>query len=65
MRALEAEEMSLVFGGHTPQVCTPATALNNYNGITNPGGIGDDLIDFYEGLVSATSHIIERVALAL
>ena len=65
MRELKTDELSLVFGGHTPQVCTPATALNDYNGIRNTSSVGDDLINIYEGLVAATSHIIERVALAL
>ncbi|MDH3441954.1 MAG: hypothetical protein OEM63_14440 [Gammaproteobacteria bacterium] len=65
MRELQKDELSLVFGGHDPQVCTPATAQNDYNGIRNTNTVGDDLINIYEGLVAATSHIIERVALAL
>ena len=65
MRDLQTDELSLVFGGHSPQVCTPASAQNDYNGIRNTNSVGDDLINIYEGLVAATSHIIERVALAL
>lgn len=65
MRELQSNELSLVFGGNGSQVCTPATALNDYNGITQPNRVGGDLINIYEGLVAATSHIIERVALAL
>ena len=35
---------------------------NNIGGITDSGSIGEDLINIYEGLVAAASHIIERVA---
>lgn len=65
MRELNANEVSLVFGGNSPQVCTPATAANDYYGVTDTQSFGNDLINIYEGLVAATSHIIERVALAL
>jgi hypothetical protein len=65
MRELNANEVGLVFGGNSPQVCTPATAANDYYGITNTQSFGNDLIDIYEGMVAAASHIIERVALAL
>ena len=37
----------------------------NYGGVTEPGSLGDDLIDIYEGLVALTSHMIERIAKAL
>lgn len=62
MRELTAEELTLVSGGLK---CTPEQALNDYYGITNPEGIGRDLVNIYEGLVYATSHVIERVANAL
>ena len=65
MRELEAEELAYVAGGEEQMTCTPATAANDYYGVQNPGTLGDDLIDIYEGLVAATSHVIERVALAL
>jgi len=65
MRELAAKELSLVAGSGDSQTCTPETALNDYNGIRNPSSIGRDLIDIYEGVVAATSHVIERVALAL
>jgi hypothetical protein len=38
---------------------------NNYGGITETTSVGQDIINLYEGLVAATSHIIERVAGAL
>lgn len=62
MRELEMEELLLVSGGHE---CTPAYANNVYRGISNPSRVGNDLIGIYEGLVFATSHVIERVAKAL
>lgn len=57
MRELTTAELGLVAGG-TGQ-CTPA---NSYGGVTDTKSVGDDIIDIYEGLVQATSHIIERVA---
>jgi hypothetical protein len=65
MRELKMEDLALVSGAGSEQVCTAQTANNNYYGVQNTSTIGPDLINIYEGLVSATSHIIERVALAL
>jgi hypothetical protein len=65
MRELTAEELAFVAGGEEQMTCTPTTAANDYYGVQNPTSVGDDLINIYEGLVAATSHIIERVALAL
>ena len=65
MRELTHEELSRVAGGHNSQVCTPAMADNQYYGIKNTSSVGGDLINIYEGLVEATSHIIERVAFAM
>ena len=59
MRELTLKEMSLVAGAGDD------CGGNNLGGITDSGGIGKDLINIYEGLVAATSHIIERVADAL
>lgn len=59
MRELNTAELDLVSGG--VGMCTPA---NSYGGITDPGSFGRDVVNFYEGLVFATSHIIERVARA-
>jgi hypothetical protein len=38
---------------------------NDIGGITDFPALGGDLIAFYEGVVAAASHIIERVANAL
>lgn len=56
MRELKNEELGSVAGGLQ---CTPA---NSYYGITDGSSVGQDLINIYEGLVAATSHMIERVA---
>ncbi len=56
MRELNKMELDFVSGGHG--VCTP----NNLGGVTDSGSLGRDLINIYEGLVAATSHVIERVA---
>lgn len=59
MRELTTDELDLVAGGYK---CTPADANNTYYGIQNTSSFGQDLIDIYEGVVFATSHVIERVA---
>ncbi len=63
MRELTARELEMVAGG--TGVCTPDDSGNDYAGITDTSSIGDELVEIYEGLVAATSHIIERVANAL
>lgn len=65
MRELSLNEMNLVAGGTLR--CTPedAGSGNSFGGVTAPRNLGQDLIDIYEGLVAATSHVIERVANAL
>lgn len=60
MRELTRAELSFVSGG-TGQ-CTPA---NSYAGVSNTSSVGNDLINIYEGIVAAASHVIERVANAL
>ena len=65
MRELNPNEIPLVAGGHDTQVCTEAAVNNEYYGVRDTSSVGQDLIDIYEGAVAATSHIIERVALAL
>jgi hypothetical protein len=37
----------------------------NYGGVTDTASLGQDIIEIYEGLVEATSYVIERVANAL
>lgn len=62
MRELTMKEMILVSGAADD--CA-ASGGNSYGGITDTQTIGDEIINIYEGLVAATSHIIERVADAL
>lgn len=60
MRELSHKEIGIVSGG--TGVCTPE---NSYGGVTNTSTVGTDLINFYEGLVMFTSHVIERMHKAL
>ena len=62
MRELTSSEIALVAGAGDD--CS-ADSGNNYGGITDTTSVGDELVALYEGLVAATSHIIERVANAL
>ena len=62
MRELNLSEMSLVSGANND---CPSGGNNDLAGIGDPPGLGRDIIDIYESLVEATSHIIERVANAL
>lgn len=65
MREIQGMELSLVAGGGEGQ-CSPADGSgNSYGGVTDTTTVGGELINFYEGLVSAVSHVIERVAEAL
>ncbi len=63
MRELTMEEISRVSGGAGE--CTAQQSGNNYGGITETSTLGQDLIEMYEGVVEATSYVIERVANAL
>ncbi len=38
---------------------------NDIGGVTESEELGNDLINIYEGVVAAVSHVIERVANAL
>jgi hypothetical protein len=60
MRELTLNEIAMVSGAGDE--CPPS---NDIGGITDFSGVGQDLINFYEGLVAATSYMIERVADAL
>ena len=60
MRLLGESEMALVCGAEGR--CTPG---NTYGGLSDTDSFGRDLVSIYEGLVSFTSHVIERVAGAL
>ena len=65
MRELTFSEMALVAGGSGE--CTPDNSGdgNTFGGVSEPKSLGDDLINIYEGLIAATSYVIERVANAL
>ncbi len=62
MRELTLNEMNVVSGAGDD--CSSGGG-NNIGGVTEPSSLGQDLIEIYEGLVSATSYVIERVANAL
>ena len=66
MRELTMSEIGYVSGASDD--CSGGsgdTTGNDLGGVTDSAGLGGDLINIYEGLVEATSHIIERVANAL
>ena len=63
MRDLEATELSFVSGAG--EECSGGGSGNDLGGIKDAEGIGDDLVNIYEGVVQAVSHVIERVANAL
>lgn len=63
MRELTMSELEMVAGG--TGACTAQDGGNDYGGITDTTSLGTELIEIYEGLVAATSHVIERVANAL
>jgi len=63
MRDLTMEEISRVSGGTGE--CTAQQSGNNYGGINEPSTLGEELVQIYEGVVEAASHVIERVASAL
>lgn len=63
MRELTMEEITRVSGGTGE--CTAEDSGNSYGGITETSTLGQDLIEIYEGMVEATSYVIERVASAL
>jgi hypothetical protein len=61
-------ELEVVCGAEG--VCTPANTSGNssgntYGGVVATETVGSELINIYEGVVAAASHIIERVANAL
>lgn len=45
--------------------CSAEDSGNNYGGVKDTTSVGDEMINIYEGMVAAASHIIERVAGAL
>jgi hypothetical protein len=65
MRELTATEMDFVSGAGEDCPEDSGESGNNIGGVTDSGSLGQDLINIYEGLVQATSHVIERVANAI
>lgn len=61
MRELNATELSFVSGAGDD--C--GGNGNEYGGVSNTETVGEELINIYEGVVQAVSHVIERVANAL
>ncbi len=61
MRELTSSELSFVSGAGDG--CSGGSG-NNIGGVSNSGSLGQDLINIYEGVVQATSYMIERVARA-
>jgi hypothetical protein len=53
------------FVGGAADQCKADQGGNNYGGVTDTASLGQDIIEIYEGLVEATSYVIERVANAL
>lgn len=62
MRELTMGEIGRVTGGGG--TC-PSDEGNNLGGIGDAESFGDYLINVYDGLVAATSYVIERVAESL
>lgn len=60
MRELTMSEIQFVSGAGDD--CPSAGSGNRVGGVSNFGEVGKDIIAFYEGLIEATSYIIERVA---
>lgn len=60
MRELTISEIGFV--GGAAQQCSSGGSGNNYGGVTDTASLGQDIIEIYEGLVEATSYVIERVA---
>ncbi len=64
MRNLTKDEIQMVAGAGD-ECSSDGGGKNDYAGVSDPGSLGKDLIKLYEGLVEATSYIMERVAKAL
>ncbi len=64
MRELTMSEVGMVSGAGD-ECSSGGSDSNSYGSINDTSTVGDEIIDLYEGLVAATSHIIERVANAL
>ena len=60
MRELTNAELDFVAGAGGE--CSSSSSGNSYGGVTETSSLGQDLIQIYEGLISATSYMFERVA---
>ena len=65
MRELTMDEIRWVGGAGDECAGDSGGGGNDLGGVKDSEKFGKDLINIYEGLVEATSHIIERVAAAL
>ena len=66
MRELTMAEVGLVSGGDGDSCSAEDSGGGNtYGGVSDIKGVGDDIINAYEGIVEAASYIIERVANSL
>ncbi len=65
MRNLTKDEIQMVAGAGDECSSDGGGGKNDYAGVSDPGSLGKDLIKLYEGLVEATSYVMERVAKAL
>ena len=63
MRELTMSEIGFVSGAGDD--CSSGEDSSDFAGLGDTSQIGKNLVNIYEGLVAATSHIIERVANAL
>ncbi len=61
MRELNSRELGFVSGAGDG--CSGDSG-NDIVGVTDAEGLGRDLVNIYEGVVQAVSHVIERVAMA-
>jgi len=65
MRELTGTELRFVSGGGGECTADSADSGNTYGGVSDTSTVAQDLINLYEGIVEATSYVIERVANAL
>ena len=65
MRELTGMELGFVSGGTGECTAESSGSGNSFGGVSDTSSFADDLINLYEGVVQATSYVIERVANAL
>ncbi len=62
MRELQTTEFEFVSGAG--EECSSGSG-NEYGGVSDTESFGDELVNLYEGVVQAVSHVLERVANAI